>query len=168
MGIFDRLGNPLRRHGAQPHATDQPSRRRPGLWQRITDRFRRPAPPPTEPAGPPGIGGDYFRGPTGEIGGVRIIITGRFVSMSGGKTYAEWNGTIDTDRGNQPPSPINARRLADALTNQDPRAVIEAINIIITVDYAGRTPGSAGGFTFYGQDEGMRVLAIESLTITWR
>jgi hypothetical protein len=87
--------------------------------------------------------------------------------MSDGKIYGQWSGTVDTDRGNQPPSPENATRLADALANADPQAVVAAINMILTLDYAGRTATSQGGFSFYADTEGMRVLGIQSLSITW-
>ena len=176
MGIGDQIANLFRRRRRQPptptpSATSQPSPGRPGVWRRITNaltgrRARSPGPTDTGDGGGGGIGG-VFRGPTGAIGSVRVIIGGRFVSMSGAKIYGEWSGTIDTDRGNQPPSPANATRLAQALTNQDPTAVIDAINTILTLDYAGRTPTSQGGFSFYGPTEGLRVLRIQTLTITW-
>ena len=135
-------------------------------WARRATRWitRRP-PPSTAPPPPPGI--DWFSGPTGQIGRPRIIIEGTFASKSGGKIYAEWNGTIDTDRGNRPPDAARAEQLAQALAAGNPQAVVAAINTIITLDYAAAIAGGAGGFSAYTDTEGLRVLAIRSLTITW-
>lgn len=173
MGIGDQIANLFRRRRRSPtptpSATSQPSAGRLGVWRRIANaitRRRARSPGPADSGGGGGIGG-VFRGPTGAIGSVRVIIGGRFVSMAGTKIYGEWSGTIDTDRGNQPPSPANATLLAQALTNQNPTAVIDAINTILTLDYAGRTPTSQGGFSFYGPTEGLRILRIQTLTITW-
>lgn len=167
MGIRDRFGKLFSRD-----RKGQPDR--PSIWNRVTNWVRRrgreePEQPPAVPAGGDGIdlGGTIFYAPTGEIGSVRIIINGTFGSKSGGNIYAEWNGTVDTDRGNRRPTADNARRLAAALTAQDPNAVVEAINIILTLDYAGQVPGGQGGFSSYGPTEGIRVIGIGAISITW-
>ena len=128
---------------------------------------RRPPPTPPEPPPPSPPGIDGFSGPTGQIGQPRIIIEGRFASKSGGKIYAEWNGVIDTDRGNRPPDPTRAQQLAQALATENPEAVVAAVNTIITLDYAAAIPGGTGGFSTYTDTEGLRILGIRSLSLTW-
>ncbi|TEA09204.1 hypothetical protein [Mycobacteroides salmoniphilum] len=170
MGLRDRLNNIFGGRGRR-----EPDQERPNLWNRVTDWARRRRREPPEPdiaigvGGGDGVdlGGSIFYAPTGEIGGVRIIIHGTFGSKSGGNIYSEWTGTIDTNNGNLPPSSANAITLADALTAQDPRAVVDAINRILTLDYAGQQRGGRGGFTSYGPTEGMRVIGISAIAITW-
>ena len=138
-------------------------------WARRATRWitRRPPPPTAPPPPPPPAGIDRFSGPTGQIGQPRTIIEGTFASKSGGKIYAEWNGVIDTDRGNRPPDAGRAEQLAQALTTGNPETVVAALNTIITLDYTAAIAGGAGGFSTYTDTEGLRILSIRSLTITW-
>lgn len=168
MGIADRFGNLFGRGSKDRGGQDKPS-----WWTRATSWLRRRGRPAPEPPPPPeepddtGIGGGPFETPDGDIGSVRIVIDGTFGSRSGSSIYAEWSGTIDTINGNKAPSSDNAENLAAALAAQDPRAVVDAINKILTLDYAGHEPGGRGGFTTYSPDEGIRVIAIHRIAITW-
>lgn len=174
MGLRDRLNNIF---GGRGRREREPGPERPSLWNRVTDwaRRRRREPPEPEDIGIGGgdsgdgvdLGGTIFYAPTGEIGDVRIIIHGTFGSKSGGSIYAEWTGIVDTNNGVRPPSNANAIMLATALSAQDPREVVGSINRILTLDYAGSQPGGRGGFTSYGPTEGMRVIAISAISITW-
>ena len=137
-----------------------------GWRRRVTGWITRRPPLPTQPPPPP-PGIERFSGPTGQIGQPRIIIEGAFASKSGGKIYAEWSGVIDTDRGNRPPDASRGEQLAQALTDENPQAVVAALNTIITLDYAAAIPGGAGGFSVSTDTEGLRILAIRSLSITW-
>ena len=60
-----------------------------------------------------------------------------------------------------------AQQLAQALADENPQAVVAALNTIITLDYAAAIPGGAGGFNVSTDTEGLRILAIRSLSITW-